>query len=169
MSTYNTEDSPDSLAVGDFNGDLRDDIAVSHANSQSLALYQQQEDGTFAEPISHDVRSGGFNVLASGDLNGDGYDDLVLLRGAGASEEQLAIFYQAAGGLSELIPRSSGHVLRTVDDDTYLCYAGRWLGHQRQCSESRQTRTATPLSTCVIIAMISSFRRWQGKMDTSQN
>jgi hypothetical protein len=82
MSTYNTEDSPDSLAVGDFNGDLRDDIAVSHANSQSLALYHQQEDGAFGESISVDVRSGGFNVLASGDLNGDGYDDLVLLRGS---------------------------------------------------------------------------------------
>lgn len=94
MVTYTTGDSPDGLAVGDFNGDLRDDIAVSHAISESLAVYYQQANGTFAAPVYFGLSSGGFNDIATGDLNGDGYDDLVVLRGAGHPDSQIAVFYQ---------------------------------------------------------------------------
>lgn len=92
--TYPAGSSPDGLAVGDFNGDLRQDIAVSHAVSQNVGLYYQQADGTFAAPVYFDLGSAGFNDLAAGDLNGDGYADLAVLRGAGYHTSQVAIFYQ---------------------------------------------------------------------------
>lgn len=102
MITHTTGTAPDAVAVGDFNTDLYQDIAVGHAVDQSVAIYHQQPGATFADPISLPVDSGGFNELAAGDLNSDGYDDLVLLRGAGQTEEHVAIFYQQDGSLGTL-------------------------------------------------------------------
>lgn len=103
MVTYAAGAAPDGIAVGDFNTDLYQDIAVSHAISQTVAIYTQQEDGTFSEPQFIPVASGGFNDIDVGDLNHDGYDDLVLLRGAGQMTDHVAVFYQEAGELTSPI------------------------------------------------------------------
>jgi hypothetical protein len=104
--TYTTGVAPDAIAVGDFNTDLRQDIAVSHAESQSVAIFYQQSNGTLENPVYLSVGSAGFNDLVMGDLNSDGYDDLVLLRGAGYSTDEVAIFYQQEGALTLPVYRS---------------------------------------------------------------
>jgi hypothetical protein len=88
--------------VGDFNTDLHDDVAVAHAVSQTVAIYHQQSNGTLAAPLHLSVGSGGFNDLDVGDLDHDGRDDLVLLRGAGYATDQVVILYQRDGVLSEV-------------------------------------------------------------------
>ncbi len=64
-------------AVGDFNGDGRDDIAVSDADGAQVFVYFRQPDGGFtvAErfPAFADIRS-----LAAGDWDGDGRAELVV-------------------------------------------------------------------------------------------
>jgi hypothetical protein len=102
MITYTTDLDPDAVAVGDFNTDLYDDIAVAHAVSQTVAIYYQQADGTLAAPIHLPVGSDGFNDLDVGDLDHDGRDDLVLLRGA-ALADQVVIVYQRDGVLSDTL------------------------------------------------------------------
>jgi hypothetical protein len=111
MITATTGIAPDAVAVGDFNTDLHDDVAVAHAVSQTVAIYFQQIDGSFSPPIDLPVASSGFNDLAAGDLNHDGRDDLVLLRGAGRTADHVAIFYQEDQALTTptyLTPHTDG-------------------------------------------------------------
>lgn len=115
MTTYATGTSPDGLALGDFNSDTRLDVAVSHAVDQTIAIYYQQSDGTLSTPTTIGVSSGGFNELEAGDVNGDGYDDLVMLRGAGHTSLHLAIFYQQDYAL--LPP-----IFRTAQDGGFLAH-----------------------------------------------
>lgn len=112
---YGTGQSPDGIVSGDFNGDMRKDIAVSHAITQEVWVFLQKTDGTLADPFALGVSSAGFNELEKGDLNGDGYDDLVMLRGAGHTSSQVAIFYQINRTLS-------APIFRTVEDGGYLAH-----------------------------------------------
>ena len=110
-----TGGGPDAVAVGDFNCNLRADIAVVHAISQTVGLYHQQADGSFAPPVWLGLSSAGYNDIAVGDLNGNGYDDLVVLRGAGHTTDHVAIFYQQNCALS-------APVFRTVEDGGFLAH-----------------------------------------------
>jgi hypothetical protein len=91
--------APDAVVVGDFDTDLYDDVAVAHAVSQTVAIYFQRPDGSFSPPTFLPVSSSGFNDLDRGDLNHDGRDDLVLLRGAGCAADHVAIFCQEGDSL----------------------------------------------------------------------
>jgi hypothetical protein len=99
MLTIEAGIAPDAVVVGDFNTDLYDDVAVVHAVSQTVAIYFQQPDDSFSPPTFLPISSSGFNDLDVGDLNHDGRDDLVLLRGAGCTTDHVVIFYQESGSL----------------------------------------------------------------------
>jgi hypothetical protein len=67
---------PKSLAIGDWNGDGRLDLALATTNGYSITILLGQGDGTFLQssiPI-YDPRT---DSLVAGDLNGDGTLDLV--------------------------------------------------------------------------------------------
>jgi hypothetical protein len=70
--------TPAAYAMGDFNGDGRDDIAVSDPDGAQVFIYFRQPDGDFtvAErfPAFADIRS-----LAAGDWDGDGRAELVVV------------------------------------------------------------------------------------------
>jgi hypothetical protein len=74
--SFTTGQSPNSMAVGDFNGDGRPDIAVS-TEFGSLLVFSNTNGGNFsASAISLGANSAG--PLAVGDFNGDGVADLVV-------------------------------------------------------------------------------------------
>jgi len=93
---------PESVAVGDFNGDGRNDVALSTsyyfdaANDFKVFLFLQQPDGSLALQARYDTdgQYGNRMGLAAGDLNGDGLTDLALATAAGVD-----VFLQAVGGL----------------------------------------------------------------------
>lgn len=72
------------LAIADINGDGLDDIFVGSAKGQPSALYIQQDDGSFQEKIlpvfTRDRNTEDVDAVFF-DANGDGYNDLYIVRG----------------------------------------------------------------------------------------
>src|SRR6266851_4111749 len=66
---------PDSVAVGDFNGDGRLDLAVANFSSNTVVILLGTGTGAFSAPASFPGGSGPMFV-AVGDFNGDGRLDL---------------------------------------------------------------------------------------------
>lgn len=69
---------PDSVAVGDFNGDGKLDLAVANARSGNVSILLGEGDGTFYPAVNYAAGQGPFSQLAIGDFNGDGKLDLVV-------------------------------------------------------------------------------------------
>ena len=74
--------SPTSIVAGDFNIDGKLDLAVATPNVHDVAVLLGNGNGTFGSPVHYATDDRNFvnniNKLASVDLNGDGYPDLVL-------------------------------------------------------------------------------------------
>jgi hypothetical protein len=74
---YHAGAQPESLAVGDFNGDGKLDLAVTNLNGQNISVLLGNGDGTFQGPVNYEVGSGP-NYVEIADLDGDGSLDLVV-------------------------------------------------------------------------------------------
>src|SRR5256886_11486970 len=80
--TFDAGKNPLSIAVGDFDGDTRLDLAVVNADSVSVLL--GNGDGTFQTAVNYDAGSYPSSVVA-GDLDGDKQPDLVVVNSGGIS------------------------------------------------------------------------------------
>ena len=66
----------DSLAIGDFNGDGKADLAMTDANGLNVSILLSNGDGTFKPPVSYPA--GNPNAVVTADFNGDGKLDLAV-------------------------------------------------------------------------------------------
>jgi len=92
--TYRVSANPISLAVGDFNGDGKPDLAVlsdgdtavngTSSGNGSVSILLGNGDGTFQSARSFTVPTN-LSGIAAGDFNEDGRDDLAVLRFASAT------------------------------------------------------------------------------------
>ena len=75
--TFATGTNPRSIAVGDFNGDGRPDLAVANYSDGTVSVLLANGVGKFAPRVNY-VTGTSPHGLATGDLNGDGKVDLVV-------------------------------------------------------------------------------------------
>jgi hypothetical protein len=68
---------PVSVAVGDFNGDGKPDLAVANHTSNDVSVLLGNGDGTFQAPRSISTGLNPFSVVV-GDFRGDGHQDLAV-------------------------------------------------------------------------------------------
>ena len=66
------------LAVGDFNGDGKLDVAVLAGSVQKIGLLLGNGDGTFTYQLTSNTFSAPISSLATADFNGDGKADIVV-------------------------------------------------------------------------------------------
>src|SRR5439155_697618 len=69
--------NPGSIAVGDFNGDGNQDLAVANPNASSVSVLLGNGDGTFPAAQRLDAGTGPFSI-AVGDFNRDRVPDLAV-------------------------------------------------------------------------------------------
>ena len=81
-------DVPFGVAVGDFNGDGKLDLAVSNDNSDNVSILLGNGDATFSAAQSYPAGERSFR-LSVGDLNGDGKLDLAVPNNSGSGSVAL--------------------------------------------------------------------------------
>ncbi len=76
-ANFGVGSNPQSVAVGDFNGDGRPDLTVANQGSATVSVLLGNGDGTFAPLMDFSVGLSP-SSMAIGDLNGDGRPDLAV-------------------------------------------------------------------------------------------
>jgi len=90
-------DGPQSVALGDVDGDGRVDLVSANRDIDTLTVFLQVEGGGFAQPISlgNSLVTDGPYSVALGDVDGDGRVDIV---SANYLSDTLTVFLQVEGG-----------------------------------------------------------------------
>jgi hypothetical protein len=103
---------PQSMTLGDFNGDLRGDLVVSNAGGDTLSLFSGKTDGTF-ETVKILTAGDGPAGLAAADFDGDGDVDLAVAeRSAGRIGLYMAAVVSSTG--RPALPTASTMTLATA-------------------------------------------------------
>jgi hypothetical protein len=89
---------PQSLAIGDLNGDHKPDMVTVSPNSSVASVLLGNGDGTFAAKIGFGTGSGPTSV-AIGDLNGDGKPDVVT---ANTNVGTVSVLINKSGGAAAI-------------------------------------------------------------------
>ncbi len=92
--TYTTGSQPQSVAVADFNGDGRSDVAVANFVGNSVNVFLNQAGGGFGVPLTYAVGSNPI-AIAEGDFISDGKLDLVV---ANSDDGTVSVLLNRADG-----------------------------------------------------------------------
>jgi hypothetical protein len=105
QSDYSTGNTPAALAVGDFNGDGKPDLAIANQAGNTASILLGNGDGTFAAHV--DYATGNTPVAAvAGDFNGNGKLDLAV---ANKLANTVSILIgDGAGGLAGHVDYATG-------------------------------------------------------------
>lgn len=76
--------APQTLTIGDLNGDGKPDLAAANSESNTVSVLLNKGDGTFLPHVDYATGIGPTTIL-SGDFNGDGKPDLVIQTETGFS------------------------------------------------------------------------------------
>lgn len=110
---------PHGVAVADFNGDGKPDIAVALSDSNSIAVFLNQGSGTFGAPVMTALQiPNGLGGLAAGDFNEDGKMDLVVSTISGGSQDNIILLGNGDGTFRQQagLPNSCGSVTTVIAD-----------------------------------------------------
>ncbi|MBI5024264.1 MAG: VCBS repeat-containing protein [Candidatus Omnitrophica bacterium] len=110
---------PQNVVVGDFNKDNNPDLAFAHGLFPFLSVYLGNGNGTFGSrmDLPADAGNGGSSIVKTGDLDSNGYDDLITFNGS----TKLAVFLwdpQQGGFASPVI----SPIEPTIADDLAVAY-----------------------------------------------
>ena len=100
--SFATDGYPNNVVVADFNGDKKLDFATSNNNGQWISLGFGNGDGTFRSSQGFgygwatNASSQGMMAIATADLNGDGYQDIVT--GGGGTGVGIAVMLGSSHG-----------------------------------------------------------------------
>jgi hypothetical protein len=95
--TFGTGTNPRSIAVADFNGDARPDLAVTNAGSANVSILLRQPGGGFAAEAGSPIGAGAnTQTIRSADFNSDGRPDLAF-SSAGTSTETVLLRDSTSG------------------------------------------------------------------------
>src|SRR4029077_1641654 len=90
-TSYPVGTSPAAVAVGDFNGDGKPDIAVANTGSSNVSILLGNGDGTFQSAVEFNAGNSP-STVAVGAFNGDGKLDLaVFQRGSNGAPGSVSI------------------------------------------------------------------------------
>ena len=130
-SSYDVRCSAESyihLAMGDLTGDGKDDLLVGDYGYSRAWVYEGGQTGSLDSydrlatfDSTYSSISLGFAVLANGDYDGDGYNDMVL--GAPVTDDNRGMVYVVEGPVSGDYDDTDVDLeLRAEDEDSYLGY-----------------------------------------------
>jgi hypothetical protein len=91
------------ICVGDFNHDGRMDMAGIGFSGSKVDVFTQQANGTIAFSAQFTVSYGGNNDLKAGDVNGDGWTDIVAMSGQGYAYPNLSVLTQTSTGFAPAV------------------------------------------------------------------
>ena len=83
-ANYGAGNAPQSVAVGDFNGDGKPDLATANITGSNVSVLLGTGTGSFAAAVNYGAGANPFSV-AVGDFNGDGKPDLATANYNGAN------------------------------------------------------------------------------------
>jgi uncharacterized repeat protein (TIGR01451 family) len=78
VTTYPGGQYPSCIAVGDFNGDGKTDLALSNYNGSTVSVMLGNGNGGFGPPTAYSTGGTDDYSVAVGDFNGDGKEDLAV-------------------------------------------------------------------------------------------
>ena len=88
-TSFGVGSNPQSVAVGDFNGDGKPDLATANVGSNEVSVLLGSGSGGFGPATNFGVGDGPFSV-AVGDFNGDGKPDLAV---ANNGSDNVSVLY----------------------------------------------------------------------------
>ncbi len=103
LSSVALTSSPYRAVVGDVDGDGKTDVVIALSNPVGLQVYFGKGDGTFDSPLSVTGASTVSSDLVLGDLNGDGYLDIVTSQYAA---DQVTVILNGGSGRTFAAPVS---------------------------------------------------------------
>ena len=105
---YGVGESPNSIAVADYDGDGRPDLAVANLNGSSVSVLLNVGTGAFAPQVVYAVPTTPWSV-AEADFNGDGKADLAVAgQGFGSVGTASILFNTGAGTFAAPVTYTAG-------------------------------------------------------------